>query len=136
LSSVLLAGLTVAAGVITSAYATTGLTGIPFAFLAVAVVLGLFVPGYVAMTRHITNAGAFYAFIATRPVQTLIRGPLLYAAEMAFRACQQKLRKWPKGHCGAARHEDGRNSVRTNLPEKDQNPLKSLSNLMAENGVS
>ena len=59
-----IAPLTVAAGVITSAYATTGLTGIPFAFLAVAVVLALFVPGYVAMTRHITNAGAFSAFIA------------------------------------------------------------------------
>jgi amino acid transporter len=59
-----IAPLTVAAGVITSAYATTGLTGIPFAFGVVAVVLALFVPGYVAMTRHITNAGAFYAFIA------------------------------------------------------------------------
>jgi amino acid transporter len=59
-----IAPLTVAAGVITSAYATTGLTGIPAAFVVVAVVLALFVPGYVAMTRHITNAGAFYAFIA------------------------------------------------------------------------
>ncbi len=59
-----IAPLTVAAGVITSAYATTGLTGIPFAFLAVAVVLALFVPGYMAMSRHITNAGAFYGFIA------------------------------------------------------------------------
>lgn len=59
-----IAPLTVAAGVITSAYATTGLTGIPFAFVVIAVVLALFVPGYVAMTRHITNAGAFYAFIA------------------------------------------------------------------------
>jgi len=59
-----IAPLTVAAGVITSAYATTGLTGIPFAFVVIAVVLALFVPGYVAMSRHITNAGAFYAFIA------------------------------------------------------------------------
>lgn len=59
-----IAPLTVAAGVITSAYATTGLTGLPFAFLVIAIVLGLFVPGYVAMSRHITNAGAFYAFIA------------------------------------------------------------------------
>lgn len=58
-----IAPLTVAAGVITSAYAATGLTGIPAAFVVVAVVLALFVPGYVAMTRHITNAGAFYAFI-------------------------------------------------------------------------
>jgi amino acid transporter len=59
-----IAPLTVAAGVITSAYATTGLTGIPFAFVVIAVVLALFVPGYMAMSRHITNAGAFYAFIA------------------------------------------------------------------------
>jgi amino acid transporter len=59
-----IAPLTVAAGVITSAYATTGLTGIPAAFVVIAVVLALFVPGYVAMSRHITNAGAFYAFIA------------------------------------------------------------------------
>ena len=58
------APLTVAAGVIPSAYATTGLTGIPAAFVAVAIILALFATGYVAMTRHITNAGAFYAFIA------------------------------------------------------------------------
>ncbi|MGI8445703.1 MAG: APC family permease [Streptosporangiaceae bacterium] len=58
------APLTVAAGVIPTAYATTGLTGIPAAFLVIAVILGLFATGYVAMTRHITNAGAFYAFIA------------------------------------------------------------------------
>ena len=58
------APLTVAAGVIPSAYATTGLTGIPAAFLAVAVILALFATGYMAMARRITNAGAFYAFIA------------------------------------------------------------------------
>ncbi|MGH3276189.1 MAG: APC family permease [Streptosporangiaceae bacterium] len=58
------APLTVAAGVIPTAYATTGLTGIPAAFVVIAVILGLFATGYVAMTRHITNAGAFYAFIA------------------------------------------------------------------------
>jgi amino acid transporter len=58
------APLTVAAGVIPSAYATTGLTGIPAAFLVIAVTLALFATGYMAMARHITNAGAFYAFIA------------------------------------------------------------------------
>ena len=65
------APLTVAAGVIPSAYQTTGLTGIPAAFVVVAVILALFATGYVAMTRHITNSGAFYAFIARgigRPV--------------------------------------------------------------------
>jgi amino acid transporter len=58
------APLTVAAGVIPTAYATTGLTGIPAAFLVVAVILGIFATGYVAMTRHIQNAGAFYGFIS------------------------------------------------------------------------
>jgi amino acid transporter len=58
------APLTVAAGVIPSAYATTRLTGIPAAFLVIAVTLALFATGYMAMARHITNAGAFYAFIA------------------------------------------------------------------------
>jgi amino acid transporter len=58
------APLTVAAGVIPTAYLTTGLTGIPAAFLAVAVILAVFTAGYVAMTRHITSSGAFYAFVA------------------------------------------------------------------------
>jgi amino acid transporter len=58
------APLTVAAGVIPSAYATTGLTGIPAAFIVIAVTLALFATGYMAMSRRITNAGAFYAFIA------------------------------------------------------------------------
>lgn len=51
------APLTVAAGVIPTAYATTGLTGIPASFLVVAVILAIFAVGYVAMTRHITNSG-------------------------------------------------------------------------------
>jgi amino acid transporter len=59
------APLTVVAGVIPSAYATTGLTGIQAAFMVIAVILAIFATGYVAMTRHITNSGAFYAFIAS-----------------------------------------------------------------------
>ena len=58
------APLTVAAGVIPTAYQTTGLTGIPAAFIAVALILALFAVGYVAMSRHITNSGAFYAFVS------------------------------------------------------------------------
>jgi amino acid transporter len=57
------APLTVAAGVVPTAYAVTGLTSIPAAFIVVAIVLSLFSVGYVAMARHISNAGAFYAFI-------------------------------------------------------------------------
>ncbi len=58
------APLTVAAGVIPTAYATTGLTGIPAAFAVIAVILALFATGYVAMTRYITHSGALYAFVS------------------------------------------------------------------------
>jgi len=58
------APLTVAAGVIPTAYQATGLTGIPAAFLVVAVILALFATGYMAMSRRITHSGAFYAFVA------------------------------------------------------------------------
>ena len=58
------APLTVVAGVVTTAYAVTGLTSVPAAFYLVAVVLAVFSVGFVAMSRHIRNAGAFYAYIA------------------------------------------------------------------------
>jgi amino acid transporter len=58
------APLTVAAGLIPTAYGVTGLTGIPAAFIAVAVILAVFATGYMAMSRNIVNAGAFYAFIS------------------------------------------------------------------------
>ncbi len=58
------APLTVVAGVVPTGLAVTQLTGISIAFLAVAVVLAIFSVGYVAMARHIANAGAFYAYVA------------------------------------------------------------------------
>lgn len=58
------APLTVVAGVVTTAYAVTGITGLPIAFLAVGAVLALFSVGYVTMARHVVNAGAFYAYVA------------------------------------------------------------------------
>src|ERR1700755_1870677 len=58
------APLTTVAGVVPTGIAVTGLTGVSLAYLVVAVVLGLFSIGYVAMARHIANAGAFYAYIA------------------------------------------------------------------------
>jgi len=57
------APLTVVAGVVTTAYAVTGLTSVPAAFYLVAIVLAVFSVGFVAMSRHIRNAGAFYAYI-------------------------------------------------------------------------
>ena len=58
------APLTVIAGVVTTGYAETGLIGIPIAFVAVALVLACFTPGYLAMNRTIGNSGAFYSFVS------------------------------------------------------------------------
>ena len=58
------APLTVVAGVVPTGLAVTGLTSISIAFFAVAIVLAIFAVGYVAMSRHIANAGAFYAYIS------------------------------------------------------------------------
>ncbi|GIF15552.1 APC family permease [Actinoplanes teichomyceticus] len=65
------APLTVVAGVVPTGLAVTGLTGISVAFVAVALILAIFSVGYVAMARHISNAGAFYAYVSRglgRPV--------------------------------------------------------------------
>ncbi|MFI1196705.1 APC family permease [Micromonospora sp. NPDC020750] len=58
------APLTVVAGVVTTGYAVTGVTGMPLAFLVVGAVLALFSVGYVAMARRVENAGAFYAYVS------------------------------------------------------------------------
>lgn len=55
--------LLVNGGTLTSSIAETGQTIFPAAFLLTAVVLALFVPGYLAMSRHVINAGPFYALI-------------------------------------------------------------------------
>ncbi|MFJ6533276.1 APC family permease [Microbacterium sp. NPDC091662] len=58
------APLTVLAGGVTSAYAVTHVDGIPFGYIVLAVALGIFAIGYAAMSRFVTNAGAFYAYVA------------------------------------------------------------------------
>jgi len=55
------APLTVVAGGATTGYAVTGVVGIPVAYLAVAVVLGLFSVGYVAMSRKVVNGRVDHA---------------------------------------------------------------------------
>jgi len=57
--------------------AVTGLIGIPLAFIVIGVVLALFSVGYVAMARHVVNAGAFYALHQpglSRPLGSAARG--------------------------------------------------------------
>ena len=58
------APLTVVAGGVTSNYAVTGVLGIPLSFIVLGIVLLVFAVGYTAMSQHVHNAGAFYAYIA------------------------------------------------------------------------
>jgi amino acid transporter len=58
------APLTVIAGGVPSNFAVTENLGVPLSFLLLGGVLALFTVGYVAMSAHIRNAGAFYAYIA------------------------------------------------------------------------
>jgi amino acid transporter len=58
------APLTVVAGVITIGYGAIGVQGLPFAYILMPAILAVFAIGYVAMSRHISNAGAFYTYVA------------------------------------------------------------------------
>ncbi|RSM64187.1 amino acid permease [Kibdelosporangium aridum] len=52
------------AGGISTTYAITGIIGVPVAFVILAPILALFTVGYGVMSKHITNAGAFYPYVA------------------------------------------------------------------------
>ncbi len=58
------APLLVVSGLVVSGWAFMGIVGLPLAFIVLGIVLAVFSAGYVAMARHITNAGAFYSYIA------------------------------------------------------------------------
>src|SRR5690625_3027268 len=58
------APLTVVAGGVPSNFAVTGLLGVPLSFLVLGIILVLFAIGCAAMTRHVHNAGAFFAYIS------------------------------------------------------------------------
>lgn len=58
------APLTVVGGGVPSNFAVSANLGVPFSFVVLGVCLALFAVGYAAMSSHIRNAGAFYAYIA------------------------------------------------------------------------
>ncbi|GAA1568225.1 hypothetical protein GCM10009678_58810 [Actinomadura kijaniata] len=57
------APLTVAAGGLPTSFAVTGNAGIPLLYVVLAVLLTVFTGGYAAMSRSVSNAGAFYAYV-------------------------------------------------------------------------
>lgn len=59
--------------------------GIPFAFLLITILLLLFSVGYTQIAHHITNAGAFYAFVA-QGFNGRLGGAAAYVALLAYNA--------------------------------------------------
>jgi amino acid transporter len=57
--------LTVVAGALPLGYGQVEEKGIPVAYILVAAVLGVFAVGLAAMSRHVPNSGAFYAYAAS-----------------------------------------------------------------------
>src|ERR1700761_6943831 len=74
------APLTAVAGGQAATYLVTGNRAIPFLFIPIAVVLGIFSIGYAAMSRHVADAGAFYTYV----VRGLGRIPGVGAAFVAL----------------------------------------------------
>jgi amino acid transporter len=58
------APMTVLAGGVTTTFAVTHVVGVPLSFPILAIALALFAVGYAAMSRYVSNAGAFYAYLA------------------------------------------------------------------------
>ena len=58
------APLMVVAGVMPTTFGVMGVVGQPLLFVVLGLVLALFSIGYAEMSRHVHNAGAFYAYIA------------------------------------------------------------------------
>lgn len=58
------APMTVLAGSVIATFATTGVLGVPLAFVVLTIPLLLVSIGLVAMSRDMSHAGAFYAFLA------------------------------------------------------------------------
>ena len=58
------APLTVLAGGVPTSFAVSGLLGVPMGYLILGLILAVFAIGYGAMSGHVQNAGAFYAYVA------------------------------------------------------------------------
>ncbi|MFF8397945.1 APC family permease [Streptomyces sp. NPDC016172] len=81
------APLMVVAGVMPTTFAVMGIVGQPLLFVVLGIVLILFSIGYAEMSRHVHNAGAFYAYISRGLGGTAGAGAALVAL-VAYNALQ------------------------------------------------
>ncbi|MGW7266818.1 APC family permease [Streptomyces sp. NPDC054842] len=79
--------LMVVAGVMPTTFGVMGIVGQPLLFVILGVVLALFSLGYAEMSRHVHNAGAFYAYISRGLGGTAGAGAALVAL-VAYSALQ------------------------------------------------
>ncbi|NGO70103.1 APC family permease [Streptomyces boncukensis] len=81
------APLMVVAGVMATTYAVMGITGLPLLFVILGAIMAVFSIGYAEMSRHVHNAGAFYAYIS-RGLGGLAGAGASYVALIAYSALQ------------------------------------------------
>lgn len=81
------APLTGVAGAMPLAFMLGNGTGVPLTFALLTLVMLAFAAGYVAMSRHVTNAGAFYAY-AARGLGGYAGGAVSMVAVVAYNAMQ------------------------------------------------
>jgi amino acid transporter len=81
------APLTGVAGAMPLAFLLGNGTGVPLTFILLTLVMLAFAAGYVAMSRHVVNAGAFYAY-AARGLGGLWGGAVAIVALVAYNAMQ------------------------------------------------
>jgi amino acid transporter len=81
------APLTGVAGAVPIAFLIGNGTGVPATFLLMTIIMLAFSVGYVAMSRYVTNAGAFYAY-AARGLGGRMAGAVAIIALVAYNAMQ------------------------------------------------
>lgn len=81
------APMTVLAGSVVATYAVTGVKGVPLSFVVLMIALLPFTAGYTAMSRYVSHAGPFYAYMARGLSRTMgVAGGLL--ALLAYNSIQ------------------------------------------------
>jgi amino acid transporter len=81
------APLTAVAGGQAATYLVTGNRGVPFLFIPLGIMLGLFAVGYAAMSRHVADAGAFYTYVS-RGIGKVAGVGSAFVALIAYNAMQ------------------------------------------------
>ena len=81
------APLTAVAGGQAATYLVTGNQGIPFLFIPLAIILGVFAVGYAAMSHHVADAGAFYTYV-TRGLGRIPGVGTAFGALVSYNAMQ------------------------------------------------